>query len=135
MTVRIEDRDLGGGDLEAYGVFKPERAIMAVRPDLPSTRKRARVLEGYGCWIKPPIGGRRICYTARSVEDLDPVSVRAIRRTVDQMEPDWVRAVKEECRVSNDLEEIADRCDLDIQAVAAIIRNLQERGELPPVYG
>ena len=39
--------------------------------------------------------------------------------------------MKDECRVTNDPKVIADRCELDLTAVQAIIRNLAARGELP----
>lgn len=130
-TVRIVEHDLGGGDLEAYGIFGSERAIMAVRPDLTPAVRRSRELELYGCWIRPPAGRRRLCFAAHTLDEVDPVSVRSIRRTVDPMEPVWVEDVKRACEETNDVAQIAGECGLDLHATIAIVENLRQRGELP----
>lgn len=132
MTVRVEEYDLGGDPLWGYCVFTAGFAALAISPDLPPAIKRARELQGYGDWIKPPPTEDRAHLAAHDVDQVEYAAVRAISRVVDDLEPGWVQCVKEECRVTNDARIIADRCGgLDLTAVLAIIRNLKVRGELP----
>lgn len=131
MTVRIEEFELGGDPLWAYCVFTERFASLAIDPDLPPAIKRARELQAYGDWIKPPPTEDRTHLAAYDVDQVRYEAIRAISRVVDDLEPGWVRCVKDECRATNDPRLIADRCELDLTAVQAIIRNLAARLELP----
>lgn len=131
MTVRVEEYDLGGMPLEAYCVFATNFAALAVDPTLLPAVKRAKELRAYGDWIKPPPVEDKPYLAANEVDQVDYAGVRATRRVVTELEPEWVERVKGECAVTNDIKVIAGRCELDLIAVLAIIENLRERGELP----
>lgn len=131
MTIRIEEYDLGGPPLDAYCVFLEEFAALAVDPELPPAIKRAKELRAYGDWIKPPSAEDVPYFSAHEVTEVEARGVRSIRRVVDDLEPEWVEKVREECLVTNVPEIIADRTELDLSAIIAILENLIERDELP----
>ena len=106
--------------------------MVVVDPDLPEAYKRSREIENLSDWMRPAKRDRRLCFSARNVEDLDPVSVHSIKRLVFDLEPSWVECVKRVCAYAADLETIADECGLEEHAVAAIVSRLIETGELPP---
>lgn len=127
-----EEGELGGNGLEAYFVGGPHVSAIAIERALPAACKRARQIEGYGYSIRPPRTGERAMFRARDAGDVDPVSVRAMRRCIRQLEPSWFECVKEVCREGyNGLREIAGECGLELHAAKAIIDELRARGELP----
>ncbi len=122
--------------LEGIYTEFPRPAGMAIRRGLSRSSHRAREVEAHGHFLRPPVTGRKLCFRNRVLEELDYGSVRAIRRTVDEMEPAWVDAVKRAAWMGfNRADLIAgwlwDEWALDLQVVEAILLNLKERGELP----
>lgn len=114
-------------------------SVMVLRPDLPPHARRAREIEGHGHDKRPPITGRKLCYTCFTVEDLDYMSVSAVRRVVDQMAPEWVEAVRDAVRLFNRADMIQGWLkgiwDIELQVIEAILLNLEARGELPQDIG
>lgn len=128
---RIKIRDLGGHPVEGFYTEFADEPTMAIQKGLSHIQRRARELEGYGYYRRPPMWGRKLCFAAKSEEQVDYGTVRAIRRVIGDMEPSWVEDVKDACRMFNDTRLIADWCELPVQAVLAILSLLEARGELP----
>lgn len=126
---RIEEFYLGEPDLEAYYTEFPCSA-MAIQPHLSNAWKRARVLEAHGYYRRPPRAGRKACFANFSPEEIDPISVRAVRSEVDRMQPEWVEEVRDATRLFNRADLIAGWCELPPQVVVAILENMKARGEL-----
>ena len=133
--LEIDDYTFDNPDLEAAYTEHPWPAGMAIKVDLRPSSKRAREIEGHGHYERPPLTGRKTCYACDSLTEVDLVSVNAIRRTVDRMEPMWVEAVKDSTRMFNSPDMIKgwleDEWGLDLQVVIAILMNLEARGEIP----
>jgi hypothetical protein len=133
--LEIDEYPFENPDLEAAYTEHPYPAGMAIRKGLRHSSKRARELEAHGLYKKPPLSGRKFCYACGSFEEVDLVSVNAVRRTVDEMEPAWIEAVKDAARIFNTPDLIKgwleDDWGLDLQVVVAILMNLEAQGELP----
>ncbi len=105
-----------------------------VPEDLRPEARRARELEARG-YEKIPRAfkwGEKLCYAAGSLREVDPDTVKALRATIEQAEPEWVRRVKKEWRGFWIVESIAYWSGVPLQATLAILLNLYERGELDP---
>ncbi len=103
---------------------------MAVQPDLPPVSRRAREIQAWGMWSRPPIGGKRLSLWPTCLEDLDPVAVRAQQRFVESMEPEWVERVKEEWKTYQDEVEVVYWSGLPPETVRAILTILVSRCEI-----
>lgn len=131
MALRIRSRNLGGVPVEAFYSEFTEEPSMTIQNGLPHARKRARELEGHGYYRRPPLWGRKCCFAARTEEQVDYGTIRALRNTVEEMEPAWIEAVKDACRIGNEPRIIAAWCELPLQVVVAVLAILEVRGELP----
>lgn len=133
--LEIDEYPFENTDLEAAYTEHPRPAGMAIQKGLRCSSKRAREIEAHGHYRRPPLSGRKFCYACGSIEEVDLVSVNAVRRTVDDMEPAWVEAVKDAARMFNTPDLIKgwleDDWGLDLQVIVAILMNLDARGELP----
>lgn len=127
------ERDLGGNGLHAYMRRYGDRQVVVLDSSMPEAYKRSREIEGLSDWMKPPKTDRRLCFRARTLQELDLWSVSSIKRLVGELEPVWVECVRGVCAYAADLETIAGDCGLEEHAVAAIVSMLIERGELPPL--
>lgn len=132
MRLRIYDWRFRDRRLEALYVADPEPAGVALSEDLSPEARRARELEALGYFLAPYLFGRRwkFCYLAANVEEVDPDSVRALRLVMEQEEPGWVEAVGREWEPQWDAERVSLKTGVPLQAVVAILENLQERGVL-----
>ncbi len=129
--LEIDEFLFSNPELEAAYTEHPWPAGMAIKKGLRHSSHRAREVEAHGHYRRPPLTGRKFCYACKSLEEVDLVSVNAIRRAVDEMEPAWVEAVRDAARMFNQPDLIAGWCELDLQVVVAILMNLEARGELP----
>ena len=105
---------------------------MAVQPDLSRAAKRARELEIWGFWVRPPVGGQHLGVRPRNLAEVDTLSVGAQRRFVESMEPEWVERVKLEWEFYGDEESVVFWSELPPETVRAILSILCERGEIGP---
>lgn len=129
--LRIDERNFNNKLLEAYYTEHPRPAGMAIQHSLPVSAKRAREIEAHGYFKRPPTSGRKFCFTPRELEDVDPVSVRAIRSVIEDLEPGWIDSIKAACLISNEPRVIAAWSDIPLQVVVAILSLLEAKGELP----
>ena len=132
MGSEIIERDLGGGSVEFYFYRFGGSEAFAIEEALPESHKRSRQIEALSNFVRPFKTDERIGFAARRVEEMDASSVKAIARLVGDLEPNWVRCVREACRYTNDLRKIAEDCELELHAAGAIVSNLVSAGELPP---
>lgn len=146
MVPVVKRHDLGGGRVMDYfrrcrhwsGPVETEASIHAIEQTLPGAYRRSSEIKAMASWIKEPQEDRRIGLIAADASEVDPLSVIPLRRLVCELEPSWVEAVREACRHTNILEEIAEDAgevagedgSLDLNAVAAIVSVLVENGEL-----
>lgn len=135
MSLEIDDFPLSNPRLEAAYTEFPNPAGMAVKRGLRASYRRAREIEAHGLYKKPPLAKRKFCYACGSLEEVDLVSVDAVRRMVDEMEPAWVAAVKDATLMFNSPDLIQgwleDEWGIPLQVVVAILMNLEARSELP----
>ena len=118
--------------MEGYFARDFEMAVLAVQEDLRPEARRAREIEAEGYDERPSAfkWHHKACYTAANVLEVDRDAVRALRPKIEREQPDWVERVKREWEGFRDVESVAFWAEVPIQAVVAILLNLQERGEL-----
>lgn len=130
MALWIKVRNLGGHPVEAFYTEFTEQPTMAIQSGLSHADRRAREMEGHGYYLRPPLRGRKCCFSSASEEQVDYGTIRALRRVVGKMEPSWVQSVTEACSISNNSRVIAAWCELPLQAVVAILADLEVSGDL-----
>jgi hypothetical protein len=128
---KVSDYYLGPGRVEAFQFSEDGICAMAVQPDLSRCGRRAREIEAWGYWVRPPVGGRKFCVRPRNLAEIDEVSVKAQKRFVESMEPEWISRVKNEWETYRDEESTIFWSELPAETVRAILTILRERGELP----
>ncbi|WP_273843870.1 hypothetical protein [Rubrobacter calidifluminis] len=78
-------------------------------------------------------GGRMFCYEPGALEHMHPRRIKALRLIIERARPDWVERVRLACMYDNTWDGIRRLSKVPDYPALAIIRNMQERGELPPV--
>lgn len=134
MNLEVVEVDLGGNGVGAYFYADHSERVagVALDPDNSQPAKEAYLVEGRAYLsTRPPKGGRRCMLEYREVAELDENALLAIQSVIEDLRPSWVAEVREACRISNDLRVIAAWCELSLAAVAAIVRILRARGEIP----
>lgn len=132
MTMRVLEWDFRNKGLEGYYARDFETSVLAVQEDLRPEARRTRELEARG-YEKRPLSfkwDQKYCYAAGSLLQVDPDAVRSLRPTIEEDEPGWVEAVKREWKGYWNIESTAYWSEVPMQAVVAILLNLEERGEL-----
>lgn len=134
MTLVIEDRDLGGGYIEAYFTALPQPGYMAIQEDVRPETRRARCMEAHAYYRRPPRSGRKVSYVQSNPDKVDEQTISALRRVVEyhltSEEQQEVRCSYVACEYC-DAYWIAWDCELHPYVVIALLRNWAERGELP----
>lgn len=118
--------------MEGYFARNFDPAVLAVQEDLRPEARRARELEAEG-YDERPLAFKwheKACYAAANVEEVDMDAVRALKPHIEREESGWVERVKREWEGFRDVESVAFWTEVPIQAVVAILLNLDERGEL-----
>lgn len=124
--------DFRNAQLEGYFARYFDPAVLAVQEDLRPEARRTRELEAED-YHKMPLAFRwheKACYAAANVTEVDMDAVRALRTRIEREEPERVEWVKKEWEGFRDVESVAFWAEVPIQAVVAILLNLNERGEL-----
>lgn len=104
-----------------------------MQPKLPAATRRARELEGSGHYLRPPLGGRRVCYALSSIEHLDEQAIRATERVVpDMVSEAEISEIREAYRASEcgDAYWIAFYTEIHLHVVVAVLRHLRRAGEI-----
>lgn len=134
MTLRVRTRNLGSGQAEAYFTADPAPALIAIHDHLPPGTKRARAIEGHGYYRRPPKSKRRVCLLHTSLDSVDEISVSATRAVIEEhVSREEVEAIKQSYLASEvgDAYWVAFDCELHVNIVLAVLRNLYSEGELP----
>lgn len=77
--------------------------------------------------------GRMFCYAPEALEKMHPRRIKALRLVIEAAKPEWVERVRFACMYDNTWDGIRKLSKVPDYPALAIIRNMQERGELPPV--
>jgi hypothetical protein len=77
-------------------------------------------------------GGREFFFDAQSYEMMSRRRINSLRKTIERKRPEWVEAIKEAARATNNIYLIVDLAGLGKYPypAVAIIENLRDRGEL-----
>lgn len=132
MSLRVVEWRFRNKGLEAYYTRDFQPSVLAVQEDLSPDARRVRELEacGYEKMASAFKLGEKYCYAVGSLWEVDPVSVKALRASIEQGEPGWVERVKKEWRGYWNVESLAYWSGVPLQATLAILLNLRDRGEL-----
>lgn len=132
MGLRVVEWPFRNKRMEGYVARDFEMAVLAVQEDLRPEARRAREMEAEGYEERPLAfkWRQKACYTVANVLEVDSDAVRALRPRIEDEQPDWVERVKDEWKSYRDVESVAFWAEVPIQAVVAILLNLEKRGEL-----
>lgn len=131
----VRELDLGrGGRVQGYYYGRDGLAALAVRPELSEDAKEARRIEALEYEARPAslAGGEKFLLYPRCYAEVDRTAVRAHRKRVERIRPEWVERVRREWETYRDVESTIYWSELEPEPVVAILKNLWERGEIPP---
>lgn len=132
MNLEVATRRLPEGLPGAYTEFvETAPPSLIVSEDLSHEEKDALEAEGRCYSIRGPRAKRKFCYQPSSIEDMDAERVRALRRCIEDIRPDWVEQVKWACQIDNAAHKIISYSGVPSYPAYAILLNLESRGELP----
>ncbi len=130
----IQDRSFRDEAVHALYTEFPSPATLAVKAGLSAEEAEAL------CWEAKSLlenglaqAGRMFCYAPAELERMHPRRVKALRLIVEEAKPEWVERVRFACMYDNTWDGIRRLSGVPDYPALAIIRNMQERGELPPV--
>lgn len=132
MSLRVVEWRFRNKGLEGYYTRSFRPSVLAVQEDLSPEARRARELEARG-YEKIPREfkwNEKFCYAVGSLREVDPDAVKALRATIEEAEPEWVRRVEKEWRGFWTVESIAYWSGVPLQATLAILLNLRDGREL-----
>lgn len=127
----VEDRDLGGGWVEAYYFELRTFAAMAIQHGVRPERRRLWQLAAEGLGRVPAealsLGkhpfktGGFFFLSPRGASEADALAVRAVAEVLREMEPGWVAAVEEAPRLANSPDVVAAWAGVPVEAVLAAL--------------
>lgn len=134
MRLEVRLRDIGVEELDAMYTEHPSPAAMALSADLSYQEMEALELEGE-CLLETGVasrwGGRVLCFRPESYQKMSRRRIMALKKTIESKRPEWVEAIKEAARASNDIYVVIGLSGVNPYPGVAILENLKERGELP----
>ncbi len=138
--LKIRAHALGGNGCEAYYFEDEDRLLraMAIDPDVEPERRRLWELVAHGiervpATTRPLIGNTHpttsgfYFFAATKARGADSLAVRAVSEVLEELEPGWVRAVKDARRLADSPEVIAAWSEVPIEAVLAVLGNWRTR--------
>ncbi|HJQ29840.1 MAG TPA: hypothetical protein VJ827_10895 [Rubrobacter sp.] len=131
----IKDTSFRDKAVHALYTEFPSPATLAVKSGLPDEEAEALWWEAKSLLENGLTqSGRMFCYAPTELEHMHPRRVKALRLIVEQAKPEWVERIRFACMFDNTWEGIRRLSGVPDYPALEIIRNMQERGELPPVY-
>lgn len=132
MGLEVAVRNLPEGLPGAYTEFVEDAppSVLLAR-GLPYEDQDALEAEGHCYATKGPKDRRKCLYHPRSLEEMDQERLRALRRNIESLRPDWVERVKWACKIDNMVHKIISYSGVPPYPAYAILLNLEERGKLP----
>ncbi len=121
-------------ELDALYTEHPAPAGMAVSEELSRQEVESLEVEGESLLetgVASRWGGRIFCFTPESYEKMSRRRITALKKTIERKRPEWVEAIKQAARASNDMYVIVGLSGVCPYPAVAILENLVERGELP----
>lgn len=130
--MKVEERDLGGGWVEAYYSELPTFRGMAIQADIPPVRARLYELAAHGLACVPrstqrllareytPGRGNFVFFVPRSSAEASPLLVRAVGEVLREMEPGWISAVEGVRGSTDGPDDMAFWSKVPIEAVLAV---------------
>jgi hypothetical protein len=132
VNLEVVVRSLPEGLPGAYTEFvRTAPPNLLVSSELSYEDQEALEAEGHCYTVKGPRDRRKCMYDPDSVEGMDPERVRALRRKIERLRPDWVERVKWACQIDNVTHKIISYSGVPPYPAYAILLNLEARGELP----
>lgn len=132
MDLEVTKRNLPEGLPGAYTEFvegAPPSLLMTC--GLSYEEEEAMEAEGRCYGIQGPRDRRKCLYTPSSIQDMDQERVRALRRKIESLRPDWVQQVKWASEIDNVDHRIISYSGVPPYPAYAILLNLLARGEMP----
>ncbi len=81
--------------------------------------------------IRGPRAQQKFCYAPRAYEEMDRERVRALRRCIEEIRPDWVEQVRMATLMDNEMYTLVHPSGVPPYPAVAILENMKERRELP----
>lgn len=134
MALEIKLRSIEVQDLHALYTEHPRPAGMALSEDLNYQELESLEVEGESfleTGVASKWGGRMLCFAPESYEKMSRRRIMSLKKTIERKRPDWVEAIKQAARASNDVYVIVGLSGVSPYPAVAILENLAERGELP----
>ncbi len=128
--------DFGFRDKDVHALYTeyPSPATLALKSGLSSEEAEALWWEAKSLLDNGLAqSGRMFCYAPKELEHMHPRRVKALRLVVERAKPEWVERVRFACMFDNTWDGILRLSRVPDYPALAIVRNMQERGELPPV--
>jgi len=128
----VDEYDYSNDNLNGlYTEFLEEDyAGLIVERSLPDEVREALEAEAECYQIKGPRARRKFCYAPRSYEDMDRERIRALKRCIEQIRPDWVEQVRMATLMDNEVYTIVHLSGVPPYPAVAILENMKGRGEL-----
>lgn len=137
LGLEIEERDLGGGWVEAYYLDLGTLRAMAVQPGIDAERRRLWELVARGLEYVPREAQRLagpayktggfVFLRPRRAADANVLAVRAVSKVLEELEPGWIAAVEDARRLADSPAVLAAWCEVPIEAVLAITGDWRTR--------
>lgn len=95
MGLEINRRSLPDGLPGAYTEFVEHAPpSLLVSQDLSYEEQDALIAEAECYQVRGPRARRKFCYSPRTYEKMDRERVRALRRCIEEIRPDWVEQIR-----------------------------------------
>jgi hypothetical protein len=116
-----------------YDELFDEEPCLIIDREVASEGREALEVEARCYGIGEPRGRLKFCYAPRSYEARDWERIRALRRCVEDVHPEWVEQVRMATLMDNEIYTIVHLSGVPPYPAVAILENMRDRGELPQV--
>lgn len=130
--IEVEEHSYSNPELNGLydELFDEEKPLLVVDRDLPPEEREALEAEADCYRIKGPREGLKFCYAPRTYESMNRERIRALRRCIEEVRPDWVEQVRMATLMDNEVYTIVHLSGVPPYPAVAILENMKERGEL-----
>ena len=135
--LEIEERNLGGGWVEAYYLRSDVSGCMAIQEGLPRARGRLYELAAHGLrriplsrqlrLARPYKNTHFLLHVPRNHLEANPLVVEAVAEVLEGMEPEWASTVQRGCVSEDDPDAGAFWTRVPIEAVLAVMGDRRTR--------
>ena len=134
--LEVEHRNINVENLDGLYTEHPRPSALALGRHLTHEEQESVLVEAESLLETGTAarwGGREFFFRPGDYETMSRRRINNLRKTIEKQRPEWVDAIKEAARASNNLYVIVGLAGLQKcpYPAVAIIENLQARGELP----